>query len=511
MGKILSGYKKAVVDEIVAGINNNTSFYYAFASNPVQYPGQVPQETNDDYSSRYQFDWNMLFGKKLANTDIVYVCNNYQWTSNTVYTRYDNTSNTLANSQYYVITQPDLVGGDYIIYKCIDNANGQPSTQKPDQVQAQSFQKSDNYIWRYIGSISSANYTKFATTQFAPIYSNTTIVSGAYNYSGVEVVVIANSGTGYNSYNDGTVQSVVNTTLIQISANASLDNDFYKNNGVYLYNNTSATAQLLIVNNYVSNLTGNWVIFSTPANTTNITPGVTQYKISPQIKFDSDGDSSPKAYSIINTQTNAISNVVIIDTGYGITRATAQIVSNTAYGTGANLYCICPPPGGHGSDPANELGVNGLAISFKFTGTESNNIPGNVPYNKIGIIRNPYSLNANNTKGSLYTSNTFSQVLKATISPSATFTVGETVTGNTSGAKGIVCFSNSSTLYLSGDKDFVNNEYIISANGVLQTQITISTLGNLYTKEINPFYVQNTDNITRSNTQNEAFKIIIEI
>ena len=136
----------------------------------------------------------------------------------------------------------------------------------------------------------------------------------------------SNTGTGYNSYNDGTVQSVVNTTLIQISANASLDNDFYKNNGVYLYNNTSATAQLLIVDSYVSNLTGNWIKLSTTANTTNITPGVTQYKISPQIKFDSDGDSSPKAYSIINTQTNAISNVVIIDTGYGITRVTAQVV-----------------------------------------------------------------------------------------------------------------------------------------------------------------------------------------
>lgn len=511
MGKLLPSYKKAIIDDIINNISSNTSHYYAFAANPIINSGNTPSVNSDDYSTVFINDWQMLFGKKITNTDIIPIINNIQWTSNSIYTKYDNTSNTLYSNEYYVITSPSIVGGNYDVYKCIDNANGSPSTQKPDQIQPSSFQKSDGYIWRYMTSISSANYDKFSTTQYSPIYPNSSIVASAYNYSGVEVVMITNSGSGYISYNNGTIRSVVNSTLVQIESTASIDNDFYTKNSIYIYNTSSATSQLRNVSRYVSNTSGNWVFLDEAANTTNITPSITNYRISPRVVFETDADSIPVAYSVVNTYSNSISQIVMIDNGYGVSWANVYVVSNTNYGSGCNLYAIVPPPGGHGANPEIELNLQGYCVSFKFANTESNTIVYNTTYNKIGLLKNPYVLQANNIKGSRYSSNTFNEILIANVSPSATFTVGEIVTGNTSGSKGTVVYSNSTVIYLTGDKGFSNNETIISSNGDLSTVININKLGDIYTKDIVPLYIQNISDVTRSNTQTESYKLIIQV
>lgn len=512
MGKLLPGYKKALFDELKTNISSNTSQYYVFASNPVEYTGNTPTVTSDDYSTIFYNDWNLLFGKKLTNNNIMPIIKNIEWTSNTIYSRYDNTSNTMYNESYYVITAPSVVGADYEVYKCIDNANGSPSLQKPNQKQPSSFQKSDGYVWRYITSITDSVYQKFATESYFPIYPNTTIVAGAYNYSGVEVVMITNAGSGYISYNDGTVKSIVNSTLIQIESTASTDNDFYTDNGIYIYNTLTSTSQLKTVKNYVSNSSGNWVYLDSAANATNITPSITQYKISPKVVFDTDADSEPQAYTVVNTYSNSISQIVIIDTGYGVSRANVSIVSNTIYGSGASAYAIVPSPGGHGSNPEVELNMQGYAVNFSFSNTESGTIPSNISYNKIGIMKNIHTLNTNGTKGSVYSANTFKQILSANVTLSSfLYQSGEIVKGQTSGSLGRVVFCNTSVLYLVGDKTFSNNENIVSSNGNLIVPISINTLGNIYAKDIYPLYVQNINNITRSNTQSETFKLIVKI
>jgi hypothetical protein len=510
MGTLLPNYRKNIVSNIINTITANNGTYYAFGSNPVSYSGNTPAVTKDDFSSEFTPNWQMLFGKKLANTDVVPVIKNIVWTSNTMYEMYDNTQD-ISNTNYYVIVTPSLPGGAYNVYKCINNSNGAPSTVIPDQVQTTSFTKSDGYTWRYITTITAANYTKFATNDYVPIYSNSTIVSGAYNYSGVEVCVVANSGSGYNSYGNGTIRGVVNSTLIQIENYSSGDNDFYTNNGIYIYNVSEATSQLRVVKQYVSNSAGKWIYLNQAANTTNITPAVTQYLITPQVVFETDADSAPKAYSTINSSSNGISSIVIIDTGYGVSWSNVSIVSNTSYGSGANCYAICPPAGGHGFDPAVELNTKGLGISFTFANTEGNTIPVNLVYNKIGILTNPHSLTANGTKGSSFYTNTFSQVLQANVIPATTFAVGEVVSGMTSNAHGTVAYSNGSHIWLTGDKFFSNSEYILSANGLVSAQISINTKGSIYAKDIEPLYIQNIDNVTRSNSQSESYKIIIEI
>jgi hypothetical protein len=513
MGKIFSSYKKAIYDEIIDNISSNTSHYYAFVSNPKEV-ANVVAVSNDDYSSQFVSDWQMIFGKKLSNTNIYPVIDKNIWASNTIYERYDNTSNTVySNSNFYVVSEPTLPGGSYHIYKCIDNANGSVSTINPSShgtpTQATSFDTSDNYRWRYITSISAAIYQSFATNDYIPVYPNTTIQTSSLTNAGVEVVMIVNSGIGYASYASGTVKSNPNSSLIEIDSSSAPDNDFYTKNAIYIYNNIAATSQLFEVAQYVANTTGKWVYLNGQANTTNITPAVTQYRISPKVVFDTDG-SSPTAYSVINATSNSIGSVVILDGGASISYANVSIQSNSSYGTGANLYAIVPPPGGHGADPASELNIMGLGIAFSFSNTEGNTIiTSNTVYNKIGILKNPYSLNTNGTKGVRYYANTFSALLDANVS--YTFTKGEAVYGANSGARGTVVFSNSSHVFLTGDKYFQDGEYLANSSGSLLSTITINTLGDIYAKDVRPLYVQNINNVNRSNTQTESFKLIIQV
>jgi len=509
MGRILPGYKKAVYDEIYNSISGNTSQYYVFASNPIVNSGNTPAVNADSYSSEFASNWVLLFGKRLKTTDLLPVVLNNAWASNTVYTRYDNTQNIYSNT-YYVVTT-NIPGGTYDIYKCIDNANNSPSTQIPDQIQASTFTKSDGYKWRYICSVSSSNYNKFAASSYIPVTPNTTIVSGAVNYSGVDVVMISNSGSNYNAYDDGIIGSVVNTTIVQIDSTSSSDNNFYTGSAIYIYNTGSSTGQLRTITGYTSNLSGKYVTVNTALTTNNITPSVTLYKISPSVVFKTDGTAPPLAYSTVDTSVNSISSIVIIDPGYGITWANVSIQSNNSYGSGANLYAIVPPPGGHGSNPEIELNMQGYAISATFSNTEANTIPTNTTYNRIGIFKNPAKLNTNRTKGSVYSTNTFNQVYTANVSPSATFTLGEKIRGNTSGGLATVIFSNTTVLHFCGDDDFSNGEYVVSSNGTTSTQITINRIPSIYRRDLIPLYIHYISDASRSNTQNESFKIIIQV
>jgi len=506
MGKLLPTFKTAIIDEITASISSNTSQYYAFAA----FSGNTPSITSDD---NFINGWQTVFGKKLGAGDIVPVISTKIWTTNTVYDIYDNNTN-LANSDFYAIAQ---TGGYYHIYKCMDNANGSSSISNPSGValptQPETFQTADNYKWKYITTVSSAVYNRFATEEYFPIYPNNSIVASATINSGVDTVIISNSGVGYNAYHNGIVQ-FVNTSLIQIDSTAVSTNTYYNDNAIYLINNnTPSSSQLLVVNNYVSNSSGRWIYVDGVPNTSIVQAGVTNYIISPRIKFNSDGTNDPQAYAVMNTFSNSIANVIIITSGSNITWANVTVVSNSNYGTGANLQAIVPPIGGHGSDPASELFVKGMAINFKFANSESNTIITNSSYNRIGLIKNPYSMTTAGIKGTRYSANVFSEVLKATLSPilSSLFAVGSTVIGNTSGAVGTVVFCNTSTVYLTGDKNFSNNEYITSSNGSVTTTLVINTLGDVYTKNIKPLYVQTIDTVTRTNTQNEAFKLIIQI
>lgn len=520
MGKLLPTYKKVMIEELVDNIFSNSSQYYAFASNPVEYTGAVPAVSNSDYKSVYEYNWGMLFGKKIKSDDIAPVIKKNIWGTGSVYEMYNNTSETLfSNDNFYAISEPSITGGAYYVYKCIDNSNGAVSTIDPGKIgtptQPTTFETNDGYKWRYISTISSKNYEKFGSDEFAPIYTDPTISSTAKNYAGVDVVIISNTGSGYTAYTNGVIQSVQNSTVIQISTSASSSDNFYVNSGIYIYNSIEATSQLKVVSDYVVNSSGKFVFTSTPVNTSLITAGVSNYLISPAVIFETDGDSDPVAYSIVNTANYSINEIVILSPGVNISWANVSI--QAGYGSGANIYAIVPPAGGHGFDAISELNVKGFSVAFDFANTELNTITtANTVYNKIGIVKDPHILTANISSGSIrkgntYTSNTFNNLMVANVSPSYTFTKGQTIIGANSQARGAVVFSNSTQVFITGDQTFKDGEYIKDTSGADLTIIEIKTSPDVYTKDLKPIYVENINNINRSDIQTESYKLIVEI
>ena len=383
-------------------------------------------------------------------------------------------------------------------------------------MQPDSFTTSDGYIWRYITSIDYVTYARYTTSKYSPVTSNSTIISTAFNYSGVESLVVEHGGSGYQTYHQGKINGILDPYTVQVANDAISVGNYYVNNSIYLYDTNAGTAALRNIVAYtVQQGIGNFVTLDESIDTALFTAQQSQYKISPQVYFETDASSKPKAYTVINTTSNSISSVVVVYPGQGVSWANAKIVSNTSYGTGASIRAIVPPPGGHGSSPAAELNAKGLGFSFTFSNTELGTISTNLTYDRIGIIRNVYGLQQDGSGSNndvLVNSNTINQVLQANINPTGViFNVGDLVTGQNSGAHGLVVFSNSTVLHLCGDKYFSNNETVVSSDGILTTSIKINTFGDAYVTDVYPLYVQNIDNVTRANTQSETFKLIIEL
>ena len=99
----------------------------------------------------------------------------------------------------------------------------------------------------------------------------------------------------------------------------------------------------------------------------------------------------------------------------------------------------------------------------------------------------------------------------ANVSPSYTFTKGQTIIGANSQARGAVVFSNSTQVFITGDQTFKDGEYIKDTSGADLTIIEIKTSPDVYTKDLKPIYVENINNINRSDIQTESYKLIVEI
>lgn len=86
-----------------------------------------------------------------------------------------------------------------------------------------------------------------------------------------------------------------------------------------------------------------------------------------------------------------IKEVVITNRGRGYRSAVATCAAPPAGGTQATFNAIISPPGGHGSNPALELGGHFVMMIARFNRDESGKISISNDFRKIGIIENPKS------------------------------------------------------------------------------------------------------------------------
>lgn len=218
------------VSEFISDVEDTRRAYYVFTGRPQAWPTDSSPPAANDSLEQIQLTTydDMLYGKRIANNDIIHMIPRYDWVSNTAYAQYDQNDSDLYTKQFYVVTDK------FEVYKCVDNNSGAKSTVKPSLASTSGiFSTSDGYIWKYMFTVDSASNTKFTSTDFIPLTANATVESQAVPGT-IDSLRVTNGGNNYQVYETGFIDAVLDKYTIQLpNTSSSLDN-FYTNSSIYL-------------------------------------------------------------------------------------------------------------------------------------------------------------------------------------------------------------------------------------------------------------------------------------
>lgn len=401
-------FSNHISQQVVESITepSNTA-YYVFASRHVPYANGddvIPtplDSVNETFVQPYD---EMVFGKRVTSNDVALMAPRYNWTSNTVYAKYDHADGTLFTKQFYVVSN---TGSFYNVYKCLDNNGGAYSIQEPTDTSesACSFiTTSDGYKWKLMYRMPSATFTKFATQSYMPVVTSSNVAAAAVA-GAIDAIFITNPGSDYISSLDGQFRAddlrdsipdfSGNNITYRLSTDAASNTGFYVGSALYLDSGTGHGQLRKIVNYDASNR-----VATIDAAFTTSPSSDTTYVIAPYVTITGDG-ANAAAYATVTsnaTVDNYIENVVIVNRGSRYTYASASITGNTGgISNTAVLSVAIPPKGGHGSDAPNELGASLACISVKFTNTENGFVSTENDFRTVGILKDPLFKNVNLT------------------------------------------------------------------------------------------------------------------
>ena len=510
MAKIVtSNLKTHMARQFVESFDESSNtLYYTFAARPLPWTDDTSPDAANASIQEYHYNvWDeMVFGKKVANTDVKHMIARNDWTAGTVYDTYDPTDASLSTKDFFVVSQE---GADYYVFKCLNNNNGAQANDQPlfseTSAEDEFYQTNDGYQWKYMYKITEANFDKFATADYVPVITDSNVTANAINGS-IESIKVTTAGTSYNSYANGNVKeaAVAGNTLLfglqSTSVTLSANTDFYKNSTIYIRSGTGA-GQARTIGEYIVTGDERRVLltsaFSTLPDTTSV------FEIGPRIIINGDG-SGAVAVATVNSSANSIANVEIISKGSGYSYANVTITGNTGTLVAANTavgVALISPPGGHGSNVINELFADKVCISTTFANTESNTIPIANDYRRVGLLKDPKFANVELTlttsTASSFTdgeevihyvaqsSNTLlktftyrlSRYQTATLADDAGFAVGDSVS-TTTGKSGVIIAANTSANTINILKDSssaaLSNTDVISDGTITKRILSVS-------------------------------------
>lgn len=416
---------KLIYNDLIS--TNNT--HYIFVGKSLPYPNNdSPLDIGDETPdvSFYDHYRDMIFGKKITNSDVSIMFERKDWQTNTIFEMY---RNDIDVSNTYVCVN---TGSNIEVFKCLYNNSNNVSTVQPDLTltseDEEFFELSDGYVWKYLFSVPGADVSKFGSLTHLPFQENSNVSGNAINGS-LTTILVNSGGSRYNSYSNGFFQQSAvngNTLLYAIDSSASGNTDFYKNSAIKITDGTGSGQQRTITEYIVSGTQKRVLIDQEFDPLPDLT---SKYEITPRVIITGDGKNA-LARAIVNTTSNSIYSVEISNTGSGYSWADATVIANTGVvvdntaiiANSASLTVIIPPKGGHGSDQSFEVGANYVGISVKFSNTENGTIPTDNDFRKIGILKNPK----------------FSNVQFTISNATGNFTLGETIVQDDTNASAFV-------------------------------------------------------------------------
>lgn len=409
MSKLITNNLKLFnVDQFIESFSESGfNIYYYFVGNPVPYVDDNNPPLLSDNTQTTLIDpfSNMLYGKRITANDVVQMAPRHDWVAGTSYTKYTHDNSSLFGSNFFVVSDE---GSSFSIFKCLDNNNGAPSTYRPRISETAAdddfyFTTTDGYQWKYMYSITPTNFQKFATSSHIPVYVDANVVSNAVSGS-IDNIEIVSGGSGYASYADGFFQEVKvggNPLVFAIDpSGASSNANFYINSALKITNGTGAGQQKYITGYTVAGSTRRVVVDSA----FDIAPTTSsQYEITPLATVIGDGDGA-QARALVNSQSNSIYSIEIVNRGLGYTYASVVVTGNTgvinvATGTSitannATAKVIISPKGGHGANAAAELGAHYVGVSTTFDSSVSGGkVVDENDFRVVGILKDPLFAN----------------------------------------------------------------------------------------------------------------------
>ena len=434
----------------------------------------------------YRYD-SMLAAKLITTSDISNALPRVNWANSTVFDRYDdqvtssNTTTSGASSIYqgnfYFVTSTNNV------YKVLNNNSGTAfSGSEPTSTSTSPF-ASGGYILKYMYNITASEATKFLTTDYMPVSTDSTVSAAAV---------------------DGKIESLA------VSAGSGYTNGTYYF-PVFGDGTSQGTSSGAIVRGTISG--GSFADFGLTAGT------------------DTTVHAGGSGYTFANISlTNVFSDAALSSS------------TTVGSGTGASIRPIISPKGGHGSNAVNELGGHFVMTNTTLTQAEGDDFTTANDFRNVGIVVDPtdfgtstvatastkrmtyvvkFSSNTGNfdvdeqitqtTTGAIgrvvewdtsrkllyYQQERYSTYGTATTTQSFTaFSGANNITGATSGAVGTPSTTGSETVTLAGGNT------IVLTSGYANPELAFDS-GNI-------IYTENRKPIQRVSDQTEDIKIIIE-
>lgn len=258
---VTSKFRTHAAAQFIESVNESSNtIYYLGAHRSIPYPSGVPNPENSVTGSHYEMYDELIFGKHLTPSDFKHMIRKVSWTSGSVYDMYDDQATDLETSNFFVMSPES---SNYHIFKCLNNNNGRPSTSQPlfseTSANDEEYVTADGYQWKYMYTISSATYAKFATNEYIPVVINADVTGNAVSGAIHTIIVDSSSpGSQYNSYASGTIKEAAvngNTLVYALSSDKFAEYDvqvanaqiFTEGKVTSLYNNKTSNGIIVAI------------------------------------------------------------------------------------------------------------------------------------------------------------------------------------------------------------------------------------------------------------------------
>jgi len=468
---------------------------------------------------------NLIGMKKIIATDIAHVVPRHTWTSGNSYYAWDSDDSSIFDKAFYIITS------EFKVYKCI-KAGGGASSIQPTQTLTDPTAESDGYTWKYMFTTGVADAEKFLTNSYMPVktisLSADAIVSVTTSSSttvtltetvpeiGVGMTVSGTqiSGTPTVSAINGSVLTLSTAQSIDISVDPKL---------TFAYANDAAAEAVLSEADYAQYLNQKASRDSSTAaglERIEVTAGGTGYTSAPTVTITGDGSGATATATVSGGAVTAVT-VNNKGTNYRV----VDITFSGGGGSDAAARAVLSPKGGHGVDPISELGGFFISLNTKLDGNDGGDLTVGNDFRQIMLLNKPRIYNATPLAGLIATADTLKATSYVEIDTGSTtdnatdFTVDELIVGQTSGAQAYVVEKDTVNDYIryhqndkTGYTAFSSAEDIVGQTSTSTATLTSAAVGNPEVDRSSGeiLFLENRDPISRTTTQIEDIKVIIE-